>query len=63
LGIYWALSVKDKRRMLPFGRQKKAAKPLNHEPVLDKLVKDGTQSSRSGGMSAGELKENKKPLF
>jgi len=47
--------------MLPFGRQKiKVAKTLNHEPAC---IAGGTQSSRSGGMSAGDLKENKKPHF
>jgi len=37
----------------------KAAKPLNHEPTC---VAGGTQSSPKA-MSAGDLKENKKPFF
>jgi len=62
-GNWGPQSPKQKKNASVWQAKIKAAKTLNHEPALDKFVKGGTQSSRSGGMTAGDLKENKKPLL
>jgi len=50
---------KQKKNASDWQAKIKAAKTLNHEPACNA---GGTQSSPKA-MSAGELKENKKPLF
>jgi len=59
-GNWGPQSPKQKKNASVWQAKIKAAKTLNHEPTYGV---GGTQSSRRGGMSAGDLKENKKPFL
>jgi hypothetical protein len=58
-GNWGPQSLKQKKNASVWQAKIKAAKPLNHKPAC---VAGGTQSSPKA-MSAGDLKENKKPFF
>jgi len=58
-GNWGPQSPKQKKNASVWQAKIKAAKTLNHEPAC---VAGGTQSSPKA-MSAGDLKENKKPLL